>query len=132
MRGGEYGLPLAVAAAWLAAVVLFEMLRPPGCSASLCLFRNVTGLPCPTCGSTRAVQALVAGRPLEALRHNPLVVTAPVAGAAWLLLRAAGAAPRWQARRGSDVALAVVAVLLVAVNWWYVMLHDAGEAAPWR
>lgn len=38
----------------------------------LCPFRAITGLPCPTCGSTRALFAFLGGRPLEALRLNPL------------------------------------------------------------
>lgn len=33
-----------------------------------------TGLLCPGCGATRALAALVAGRPVEALRSNALVV----------------------------------------------------------
>lgn len=38
----------------------------------LCPFHAITGLPCPTCGSTRAFFALLDGQPLEALRLNPL------------------------------------------------------------
>lgn len=40
-----------------------------------CLFHETTGLHCPGCGSTRAVKALLAGKPLVALHDN-----------AWLLL----------------------------------------------
>jgi hypothetical protein len=39
----------------------------------LCPFHVVTGLPCPTCGSTRAVFAFVAGHPFDAIRYNPIV-----------------------------------------------------------
>ena len=38
----------------------------------LCLFRNLTGLPCPFCGSTRAVGNIVHGNFIEALYLNPL------------------------------------------------------------
>ncbi len=38
-----------------------------------CLFHQLTGLPCPTCGATRMVVALAHGHPLTALRMNPFV-----------------------------------------------------------
>ena len=143
MRRRRAVLPLAAAALWLAAVGMFEWLRPAGNSASLCLFRNVTGLPCPTCGSTRAALSLASGRPLEALRHNPLVICAAGAGAVWLLLRAAGCAPRFRAGPRAPALLATATVVLVAANWCWVLAHDgpgpgltrfglAPEAAPGR
>ena len=39
---------------------------------SLCLFRNVTGLPCPFCGSTRSVGHILQGEFSAALYSNPL------------------------------------------------------------
>jgi len=42
----------------------------------LCLFRNLTGYPCPGCGITRAVVCLAHGQFAEALRFHPL---APIA-----------------------------------------------------
>ncbi len=38
----------------------------------VCLFKQVTHVPCPSCGSTRAVLELSEGRFLEALLINPL------------------------------------------------------------
>lgn len=60
---------VALALAVLFACWVYAVEWPP----VLCPFHAVTGLPCPTCGSTRALFAFVAGRPLEALRANPLV-----------------------------------------------------------
>ena len=40
----------------------------------LCPLKRLTGIPCPTCGATRAVLALVHGRFIEALQINPLVI----------------------------------------------------------
>ena len=39
---------------------------------SVCLFRNVTGLPCPFCGSTRSVGHILQGEFSAALFSNPL------------------------------------------------------------
>lgn len=44
---------------------LLSMLPP-------CVFHTLTGMPCPTCGSTRAFAALVDGNLLAALRIQPL------------------------------------------------------------
>lgn len=43
-----------------------------------CVFRRVTGVPCLTCGGTRAVLALLAGNLPAALQANPLVTAALV------------------------------------------------------
>jgi hypothetical protein len=40
--------------------------------APACTFRALTGLPCPTCGATRAVVHLAEGHLLSALAMNPL------------------------------------------------------------
>lgn len=39
---------------------------------SPCVFLNLTGYPCATCGSTRAFQAMAHGRFAEAVAQNPL------------------------------------------------------------
>ena len=39
---------------------------------SVCLFKQTTGLACPSCGTTRSIQALLHGDLLEALTINPL------------------------------------------------------------
>lgn len=41
-------------------------------NSSVCLLKNVTGVPCPSCGSTRSVLSIIHGSPLEALYWNPL------------------------------------------------------------
>lgn len=39
---------------------------------SLCIFKGVTGLPCPACGTTRSTVSLLKGSFYEALYTNPL------------------------------------------------------------
>ncbi len=57
-----------------------------------CRFHAVTGLPCMSCGSTRAALALTHGEWLEALRLNPLAVAAFLAVTVAFLLGCADAA----------------------------------------
>ena len=46
----------------------------------LCLFRGATGLPCPFCGSTRAISEVCAGNVTQALHYNPVGVALFVVG----------------------------------------------------
>jgi hypothetical protein len=45
---------------------------------SICLFKSVTGLPCPSCGTTRSVVLLLHGYILQSILLNPfgLILTA--------------------------------------------------------
>jgi hypothetical protein len=44
----------------------------------VCIIKNVTGIPCPSCGTTRAVQLLLQGSILESLQANPFGVLVAV------------------------------------------------------
>ncbi len=115
--------PLALGIVWTALVGVFVLLKPAGSDATLCVFRNVTGLPCPTCGSSRAALAVVQGRPLEAIVLNPLVTVAGALAIAWLAVRV-GFGRRIEidlAPRQRRLAWVVIGALLGA-NWVYVIL----------
>ncbi|MEQ2007370.1 MAG: DUF2752 domain-containing protein [Limisphaerales bacterium] len=93
-----------------------------------CLLREMTGVPCPFCGSTRAFGALASLDFAQALRWNPLVS----AGACvmFVLLLVALARGRGGAglpeRVGSAFASAPRRWLLaaaLALNWLYLFLH---------
>jgi hypothetical protein len=114
------GLALATAALSPVWIHLAPLLRP-------CLFRQVTGVPCPSCGATRGVLALMDGRVLEALTFNPLMVTgfaAFLAGGALAPLWA------WRINRVPDIVhplplwVRLGAVLAILANWaWVVVQH---------
>lgn len=50
---------------------------------SVCMFKNVTGYPCPSCGTTRAVMLLLHGHLVESVLMNPLGL---IVGALMLLI----------------------------------------------
>lgn len=84
-----------------------------------CLIKTFTGIPCPTCGATRALRHLLHGDLVAAIATNPGVVAA-LAGmpllAAWALRTPPGAWPA-PARRAGLAAVAFAA----AANWAYVV-----------
>ncbi len=56
---------------------------------AVCAFHRLTGLPCLTCGTSRAASLLLSGDPLAALRLQPLAVAAGVAAGVWCVCDAA-------------------------------------------
>lgn len=91
----------------------------------VCLFKALSGLPCPTCGSTRAVGRLVHLDPVGALVMNPLATLAVAVLAMWALadfaLLARGRALDLEMGRPLGRAARGLAVAVVVVNWAYLL-----------
>ena len=105
------------------AVALLHLDRLP---FTVCLFKGLTGLPCPTCGSTRAVARLFGLDVAGALAMNPLVTAVAVVIAAWAIVDLALLPSRRSLRLDLSPrlghllrALALVAFFL---NWVYLIL----------
>lgn len=89
-----------------------------------CPFRTLIGLPCMSCGTTRAALALAALEPLAALRLNPLATLGwaglvgggLVAGSRAVLGRPI-AAPRWNVSLKTRLTLVSVGL----GNWAYLI-----------
>jgi hypothetical protein len=116
---------LLVVAAWSSVIVASVIAqRWAGTDVSLCAFKQATGLPCPSCGSTRAAESLLRGHPVRAWLYNPLVVTAGAVAAAVLSVRLASArAVKLDlSRREVHVAL-IVLIALVMANWIYLIVR---------
>ena len=52
-----------------------------------CILRNIVGLPCPTCGMTRAYYALLGGDLHTAFSYHPLFWSVPVIGLLVLFIK---------------------------------------------
>ncbi|MGK2860160.1 MAG: DUF2752 domain-containing protein [Thermoanaerobaculia bacterium] len=102
----------AVTAAWLVAL-------GPG-ESTICLVRNWTGFPCPGCGVTRAIAAMLRGAWAEAFALHPLApVAVAEAGVVWV----AWGVSLLRFRRGLDerkLALLLLANLVAFVVLWIV------------
>lgn len=58
----------------LAALFVLALFYSGGGHASFCLFKELTGIPCPACGTTRAVVSLLSGDMSNAFLYNPCAV----------------------------------------------------------
>jgi hypothetical protein len=106
-----------IAAGWLRA----------GLPTPLCPLHALSGIPCPTCGMTRATTALLHGDLAGALIWNPLA-TLLIGGAALYVFYAAvvviGKHPRvrWSPPTRTEVRwIRISAILLIAANWAYLL-----------
>lgn len=116
---------VAVVVAWLGLVSLAAWLSAQrGGEITLCMFKNLTGQPCATCGTTRGVLALLRGRVWEAFAYNPLVFAVLGLALVSLLARLIFARAvkldltRTERRIGYGLLVA-----LVAANWAYVIAY---------
>jgi hypothetical protein len=127
-RPGETNLELlglgasAGAAAWGCAWVGLGLPLPR------CAFHALTGCPCPTCGATRCVLALLHGRVAEAIAWNPMAFAALAVIALLNVYAAAALAlrlPRVRLRLSpAELRVAgIVGLLVVAANWAYLIRH---------
>ncbi len=90
-----------------------------------CAFRQLTGIPCPTCGSTHAMIALLHGELARALTANPLVTITGLAFAiggliAPVLALARVPIPAIRLRFPLWARLLVISIVLA--NWGYLIL----------
>ena len=76
----EWGLRYGGALALIATMLVVGWFMAPGTISTkdhgrviVCPFRNLTGLPCPGCGMSRAFHHMVHGRIVEAVKMNALV-----------------------------------------------------------
>lgn len=92
---------------------------------TVCLFKALTGLPCPTCGSTRAVGRLVHLDLAGAIVMNPLATIGALVLLIWAVvdfaLLARGRALDVEVGRPLSRLVRLLAVTAVAANWLYLL-----------
>lgn len=113
---------------WVLLVIgLLALERWTGIQTTACLFKRATGVPCPTCGSTRAMEALLGGHIGAAISLNPLVTClaflTPIAIGLWIAASRRGHGASHRVRPTAATWNAVVAIGLVALvlNWIWVI-----------
>jgi hypothetical protein len=93
----------------------------------LCPLKELTNIPCPTCGGTRALRALSHGALLAALRLNPLVTIGALAAIPLLAYAAATAlfnAPRLRFVLSpiDQRLLRIAACTAILANWVFLIV----------
>jgi hypothetical protein len=104
------------------------LIRQSGVDHSLCHIRQFSGVPCPTCGTTRAVFALFSADLAGAIAFNPLVLFATIVLALIVAVRLI-AARQITVRLSSREQWVVATALLVMVllNWLYVLARHSSD-----
>jgi hypothetical protein len=91
-----------------------------------CPFHSITGLPCPSCGTTRSGILLSQFRVLEAFRTNPFFVLVCVGVAIWALsafiLHIMGKRMRIVRFNESTPLIRVLLIGTILANWIYLIL----------
>jgi hypothetical protein len=101
---------------------------------TLCVFKHMTGVPCPSCGVTRSLLSILHGNIQEALWINPLGLVAAILLTVlpvWALYdgvqrkRTLPTAYRWaELRLQQHKILYVPLIALVLVNWGWNILKN--------
>ena len=110
-----------VGAAGIAAsvgVLLVLAALPEAAHVLACPLKELTGIPCPTCGTTRALIALAKGGVLAASRLQPLAT----AGVGLGLLASVWLAAGGRLTGRAHPFLRPLAVAAIAANWLYLLL----------
>lgn len=127
LRARPGGVPVGaiLAACGLVAIGAIAVLHLDRLPFSLCVFKAVTGLPCMTCGTTRALARLARLDLAGALAMNPLVTLATLALLPWaaadLALLPRGRALSLELSPAAARVARIAAVAAVLANWaWLV------------
>lgn len=124
LETGETDAELLVIAASAGSLIYAGAWLATGLPAPRCAFHAITGCPCPTCGATRCVMALLHGHVAQAIGWNPLAFIGLVLLAVLNIYSGVALAarlPRFRFSIGASEGriLRVAFVILVTANWAY-------------
>jgi hypothetical protein len=124
-RAGAAPVGAILAACALVAIAIVAVLHLDRLPFSLCVFKAVTGVPCMTCGTTRALALLARLDLAGALSMNPLAAAGVALLGPWaaadLVLLPSGRALVLELSPAAARVARIAAVAAVLVNWvWLV------------
>jgi hypothetical protein len=112
---------VAIVVVWLGLVWVTHRHAP---GTTLCHFKRVTGVACPTCGLTRGVTTMLHGDVAGGLRYNPLVLAAGLVFLAALAGRLLLArTPRLELSATEKRITWGALLVLFFANWAYVIVY---------
>jgi hypothetical protein len=114
-------VPLALAAYGGLYLTVSYFITRSGWHFTVCLFKNLTGLPCPFCGGTRAVLDLFQGHLAAALALNPGAVLLMLFALPGYIVYDKLLRPRGWEKKLSRVFWAL-ALFALAANWGYLII----------
>ncbi len=91
---------------------------------TICVYKNITGYPCPGCGMTRSTISLFAGRIIESFFFNPLAIVVNIMAIVaffWMVADLAQNKARFDIfiRRKIHPVLLILIIALVLANWYW-------------
>lgn len=105
-------------------------------TGTACWFQSVVGLPCPGCGTTRAVLALLEGRVGEALRWHPLIFVSLLLVPAYAILRHGPLKTRKKALDSAAISVFILYLAVYALRMILLFPHTEPmvplKTAVWR
>ncbi len=119
-------LSTACAAGYIWIIITFYQTNALGNDPTVCLIKSITGVPCPSCGSTRSVLSILKGNFADALFWNPfgiLIMIILLVAPLWMvydLARQNDSLYRFYNRTELFLKrtwVAIPAILLVLLNW---------------
>jgi len=119
-------LSTACVAGYIWLLITYNRSVSNGGEPGVCIFKRLTGIPCPSCGSTRSVLSLLKGDVLAALYWNPfgfILMAIMVISPIWILYDLIGKKETlFQVYTNSEKFLkrkwvAISAILIVLLNW---------------
>lgn len=89
-----------------------------------CLFKNITHVPCPTCGATRGCLRILHGNIIQGFLYNPLLFIFLSVFTAVLIMKVVfGYAIRLKMNTREKIVIWTMITLLFILNWAYIILY---------
>ncbi len=89
---------------------------------TVCIFKNITGIPCPACGSTRATILLLHGNIWESILMNPfgIITNFLIFGSVcWMIYDIIKGRDTFfvKMKMSWDKRIKIILILIIVVNW---------------